>query len=506
MALVDPADDASDEVERFRDLVGRQLGLFFEDAKLGFLADVLRHRLAANAVDASAYLARLERAPSAEEHGALAQELTVPETYFFRNIEQFHALAQLALPERFRAQQARRCLRLLSAGCASGDEAYSLAVIARENVPDASWDLSVRAVDLNPTMLERARRARFTDWALRETPAEQRNWFRQEGREFVLDDAVRGAVRFEQRNLAQDDPELWQAEFYDVIFCRNVIMYFTPENARALIGRITRSLAPGGYLFLGYAETLRGLSQDFHLRHAHGAFCYQRKGAIEAAAAHWTECGSTPRHLASELPAVVTGAASWIDVIHRAAARIHALAEAPGAVGVAALRAKPDLGSAFELLSRERFQAALEVVRGLPSESASDPDVLMLEAVLLTHSGQLANAKAACARLLAMDELSAGAHYVLALCCEAEGDRREAAEHDQVAIYLDPAFAMPRLHLGLLARKDGDRDTARRELRQALHLLQREEAARLLLFGGGFGRDALIALCASELQAHGDAR
>ncbi len=121
----------------------------------------------------------------------------------------------------------------------------------------------------------------------------------------------------------------------------------------------------------------------------------------------------------------------------------------------------------------------------------------------MTHGGQLSGAEDACRRLLELDELNAGAHYVLALCRESAGDERGAADHDQVAAYLDPAFAMPRLHLGLLARRAGDRDAARRELAQALALLEREDPSRLLLFGGGFNRAALLALGRAELHACG---
>ena len=93
---------------------------------------------------------------------------------------------------------------------------------------------------------------------------------------------------------------------------------------------------------------------------------------------------------------------------------------------------------------------------------------------------------------------------MLALCRENNGDRDRAVERFRVAVYLDPTFAMPRLHLGLLARRVGDRDAARRELGQALVLLKREDASRLLLFGGGFSRTALIALCQSALLECGD--
>ena len=154
-----------------------------------------------------------------------------------------------------------------------------------------------------------------------------------------------------------------------------------------------------------------------------------------------------------------------------------------------------------------RFQdfrfAVFPWMRGLSPESARDPDALLLRAVLLSHSGQLDAAEKVCAELLAQDDLDAGAHYLLALCREGAGDRQGARDHDQAATYLDPGFAMPRLHLGLLARRAGDREGARRDLASALALLEQEDAARLLLFGGGFRREALIALCRAELVSAG---
>ncbi len=270
------------DVERFRAAVSRCLGLQFDEAKQAFLGEVLQRRLGRLKGSADAYLRQLETRPACTELGALAEELTVGETYFFRNSEQFCALAELALPERVRAKPGSKVLRVLSAGCASGEEAYSIAIIVREAIADPSWNVSIRAVDLNPAALQKAARARFSPWALRETtPEVQSKWFRPGGREWVLAETVRDAVRFDARNLVSEDDELWQPGIFDVIFCRNVIMYFAPEQARALIARIARALQPGGYLFLGHAETLRGLSDDFHLRHTHGTFYYQlREGAL----------------------------------------------------------------------------------------------------------------------------------------------------------------------------------------------------------------------------------
>ncbi|HEY6255054.1 MAG TPA: protein-glutamate O-methyltransferase CheR [Xanthobacteraceae bacterium] len=491
------------DVERFRNAISAQIGLQFDDAKLGFLGEVLQRRLDKLGHSGDAYLRGLEHRPSSRELTALAQDLTIGETYFFRNHEQFRALAEVALPERMRLRQAPKLLRLLSAGCASGEEAYSLAIVARETIADPAWEVSIRAVDINPAALEKARRARYSAWALRETPLDiQQRWFREDGRELLLEDTVRAAVRFDNANLASDDPELWQVGAYDAIFCRNVLMYFAPEQMRAVIARIAQSLAPGGFLFLGHAETLRGVSDAFHLRHTHDTFYYEVKDRFELASRPPAQF--IPRSVPPS-PAITPLGAAWFDAIREATARVAALVPAPAPASVpAAARALPwDLAPALDLLRHERFAEALDHVRAGPPAADKDPDALLLEATLLAHSGQLVAAEDTCLRLLLIDELNAGAHYVLALCREHAGQRDRAREHDRVAAYLDPAFAMPRLHLGLLARRAGDREAARRELTQALNLLKREEASRLLLFGGGFGREALMSVCESALRECG---
>jgi chemotaxis protein methyltransferase CheR len=487
------------DLERFRVLVTQRLGLQFEDAKLGFLGEVLQRRLERLRRASDDYLLHLAQDPWSAELGLLAEELTVTETYFFRNNEQLRALAEVALPERMQARGAARTLRLLSAGCASGEEAYSIAIIVREAIAEPGWDVVIRGVDLNPAALDRARRARYSAWALRNTPADaQHKWFRPEGREMALSEALRSAVTFEARNLAAEDPELWQPGSHDVIFCRNVLMYFAPEQMRAAIARMTQALAPGGFLFLGHAETLRGLSDEFHLRHTHETFYYQRKDGDEP------RVRERPRVVPAAVPAASLTAFgdAWFETIRQASERVAALIPAvPAEVAPIETPAPAwNLGRALDLLHREQFSEALAYVRGLPPDSDKDPDVLLIEAMLLAHGGQLSAAESTCQKLLLLDGLNAGAHYVLALCRESAGDPAEAAEHDRVAAYLDPSFAMPRLHLGLLARRAGDRDQARRELGQALILLKREDASRLLLFGGGFNRASLVSLCESALR------
>jgi chemotaxis protein methyltransferase CheR len=267
------------------------------------------------------------------------------------------------------------------------------------------------------------------------------------------------------------------------------------------------ALLPDGYLFLGHAETLRGLSHDFHLCQTHDTFYYRKRGASELQNTTPARAGRSDTWIGDVVRAVEP-TASWVDAIQRASTRITELTDGRArrvtrrTIGSSPPRSW-DLGLVLELLRKERFADALDVLDALPPDSHDDPDALLLRAVLLTNNGHLVASEELCTRLLGFDELNAGAHYLMALCREHAGDREGAVKRDEAAIHLDAGFAMPHLHLGLLARRSGNAAVARRELGQALILLAREDASRLLLFGGGFSREMLVSLCRTELSAIG---
>jgi chemotaxis protein methyltransferase CheR len=516
--LLDRAD-----VECFRGLVSPRLGFQFDDDKLDMLADILRQRMKANGCDHySVYEQHFAtRAGERAEMRSLAEHLTVCETYFFRYLEHFRAFAEVVIPHLLQAQDRRRPLRLLSAGCASGEEAHSLAILIRDRLSDlTTQNIAIHGIDVNPLMVEKARRAVYSAWSLRELPANLlARYFRQDGNNFQLDDSVRSLVTFEERNLVEEDPFFWRENAFDVVFCRNVMMYFTPEAARSVMARIARSLVPGGFLFLGHAETLRGISQEFHLRHTHETFYYERRKDGDA---DCTDAFPLDRGVSAAFPvrarAIAEPTGAWFDVIQRSSERIENLTNRKSAPLKCPLetlsRQSPtrpvpphssswDRTLAIELLGKERFGEAIDLLSTLPAESKADSDAQLLLAVLLTNGGQLTEAEKICRHLLELDELNAGAHYLMALCRDSAGDRNGAIEHDEAAVYLDSAFAMPHLHRGLVAKRSADLETAIQQLGRAVELLAREDASRVLLFGGGFTREALTEFCRTELRACG---
>lgn len=493
-----------DELDRFRSIIGSRLGLQFDDGRMDQMADALRQRLDAHGrMGCERYLATLA-AGWREEMRQLASLLTVTETYFFRVPEHFRVLAEVGLPGRRRALNSDRPLRILSAGCASGDEPYSAAITVREQFPESA-NVVVVGIDLSPAMLAKAAEARYGPWSLRETPADLRErYFRREGGHFILDPKIRRMVTFEERNLGVENGTPWNLELFDIVFCRNTLMYMLPEAAKLTVARLTRTLVAGGLLFLSHAETLRGLSQDFHLCHTHETFYYQRReGEPSQPAPQKREPARYP---------VAESDLSWVDSVRLASEQIQNLSRhtgggavpPPASVAPAGHQRAPlRLGLALDLLRQERFREALEAVGNLPAEFAKDPDVLLLRAVLLTNCGDSEAAEAVCRQLLAADDLNASAQYLAALCREHAGDFEGATERDRAAIYLDPAFAMPHLHLGLLAKRSRDWATLRKEMEHAARLLEREDASRILLLGGGFSRQALLEFSRAELQACG---
>ncbi len=169
-------------------------------------------------------------------------------------------------------------------------------MLMQDLIPGADWNVTLLGVDLNPQVLEKARAARYSSWSLRETPPEaRRRWFRPERSEFVLHPDLRAAVRFEELNLSTGSPDFWRPAAFDLIFARNVLMYFSRPAQQAAAARMIAALAPDGYFFLGHSESLRELTHGLRLCHTHETFYYQKesdtlpRAEAEFEGGHWFE-------------------------------------------------------------------------------------------------------------------------------------------------------------------------------------------------------------------------
>ncbi len=456
-------------VRRFGEIVEAQLGLRIE-AKVAE-AVLARH--------SDELVARLEADPSAVK--ALASELTIGETYFYRHVEQLAAFREVVLPDRLATSDA---VRVLSAGCSSGEEPYSLAMIAREAAAEAAERVSIDAIDVNAAAIERARKARYTRWSLRAVPPEvEQRWFEKEGSTFCLVPAVQRAVSFRRASLA--DPAALAGARYDIIFCRNVLMYFGARAMRETIERFVAALSPGGFLFLGYAEILRDVPAGLALCETHGTFYYRKGERIVVPVT---------------TSAPIDSDAAWFTQIEAASERVRAMAERASAETEGDARPRDleaTIVDARAAIARADFAGAIDALSPLPSVG----EVALLRAIAFTEQGDTVRAADACDELLAFPQYAANAHYLFAVASESTGDLAGAARQAKRATELAPDLAMAHLRLGLIARRIGDDATARLALARAIETLDVEPAERLVLHAGGLGRESLVRLCRAELVA-----
>lgn len=489
------------DLERFRRYVGRRLGLVLEGPLAESLERVLYRRITSLGMDnAHDYLVRLEEGVlGSNEERELATLLTVGETHFFRNPEQFSAFTERVVPELLESRPRAQSLRILSAGCASGEEPYTLAMIMAHHWPALLERVEITGLDLDGRALDHAQEGSYSRWSLRSTPEEmQYSYFRQRGDRFILSPKIRSMVRLEQRNLAHENGNYFRRSRFDVVFCRNVIIYFRFSLTRDLIHRFSRSLEPDGFLFLGHTETLRGISKDFRVEHTHGTFYYRRQlPGMEKAEDAQRRSRSVGR-------ASAVGLLPREEASRSTPSRPAVQEESPRSTVVAgepteAVTGRDRRARVLELMNLERFDQALELAEELVRQHQEDVDSWTLLAVLLTNRGELARARLACREIQQLDGLHAGARYLLALCAEQAGDPREARRQDETALHLDQDFTMAHLHLGRLAMRRGDADVAQEHLEKAERLLAGTESAQLLLYGGGFRREALVELCRAQL-------
>jgi chemotaxis protein methyltransferase CheR len=257
----------AEQFDTLRALLSRAAGLVFDGSRKESMAYSVAERMRdCGARDVPSYLALLER-PT--ERQLLLDEVTIQETHFFRNPPQVRALRQHVLPELLRyAEGHGRRLRIWSAGCSTGEEPYSVAMMLRELLPStAGWDVKVVATDVSGRALEAARTGRYGARAVQMATSEELTRFfvpAPDGGHEVRPE-IRELVEFRHHNLVTEPVPFAPSERIDLVLCRNVTIYFARDTTRALMRRLHHCLRDGGYLFLGHSETLWQVSEDFRL-------------------------------------------------------------------------------------------------------------------------------------------------------------------------------------------------------------------------------------------------
>ncbi|MFY9327566.1 MAG: CheR family methyltransferase [Georgfuchsia sp.] len=411
--------------------VRRTLGLRAKESdavELSQWAKERAHALVLPGVEQYGELLAEDSAAGRQERQLGFARFTTGESYFFRDPGQFDLLAATILPELISRREGQRVLRLWSAGCAGGEEAYSLAMLVDELAPRlAGWNVLILGTDINPDAVEKARRGAYGDWSFRALDAERKQrYFKSNGKQWLIAPRLRDRVTFRRCDLIRDrfpDAEAGLGDF-DLILCRNVFIYLDAPAVGRITAKFAESLADGGYLVTGHSELFGHDVAPLRVR-------MFAQSAVFRKIAQPTEETSLGKALVEGLREVPLPRVPTVQLppqIERQVARIE--------------------------------QRAAPVPA--PAASADDCDMLMQTAWRHADRGMPDAAEQDCRKAIALTDLDPRPYFLLAQLAQERGDTVQAKILLNKVIYLDPSFIAAYLELGALHARDGDQSRARR--------------------------------------------
>ncbi len=271
-----------EEFRQLRDFIYEQCGIYIADNRKYLIENRLANRLKdlnLKTFGEYYYFLRYD-ANRRLELNRLFEVVTTNETSFYRNPPQLKVFEENVLPpllDTLRSSRQKR-LRIWSAGCSTGEEPYTIAMILSDVLKSemASWDIKIVANDLSEAVLAAARRGIYSEYALRTTPKEiVARHFTQHDAQYKVNPEVKRLVTFGQINLS-DRMQLKRVERSHIVFCRNVIIYFNDEMKKQVIGSFYDNLLPGGSLLIGHSESLHNITRAFKPEHHKGAIVYRK--------------------------------------------------------------------------------------------------------------------------------------------------------------------------------------------------------------------------------------
>jgi len=453
---------------KYKNYISGRCGLYFKDHDLKNLENAVSQRIKACAFNSPyAYYTYLTNSAKKEtEFRELLNLLTVNHTYFFRNKPQLKALKEKILPEIIKAKKKnlndKASLRIWSAGCSTGEEPYTLAILIREVINDLdNWDIKIYATDVSTEALQRAKEGLYKENSIKHMSKEYRTKYFNEiknpeqnhhyAMQYTLQKSIKQMVLFDYLNLIEDDFPLC----FDIIFCRNVIIYFELTTTIKVMNKLYSCLADNGYLFVGYSESLQFISDKFKMNFWQDTIFYRK----------------SPKFLVSkvEIPKSSSREVKRIEV-------------------------KKIMGeiSKAELMAEEKVEAqAID-------KKAIEP--YYLAAKIYMNQGNFTKAKENLGLVLKLDALFAPAHYLFGAIYMEEDKLEQAKKSLKKTLYLDKNFTSAYYYLAAIYSKEGRTGDAVRQYRNTVELLSKEPPDRIIAYCGGFNAARLISICINNIE------
>jgi len=363
-----------------------------------------------------------------EQIAILAAHLTNSETYFWREPQVFTALTDFILPELIKSKKKReRNIRIWSAGCSTGEEPYSIAIALHKTIQKIKdWNITILATDINPGALSKAVSGIYSKWSFRNSPSwlKSRYFYNKEDRQYEIIPEIKKMVTFTCLSLVEMSA-IGIANKMDIIFCRNVLMYFTNEWATKVSQDLIHSLAEEGWLVISSCELSSNLFPQLIPVNFPGAVLYRK-----------TKNGSAN--------SLYSAALSKEEIQPFIPSNLQPLSS--------------------EALAKEDLQSNIKI----PEESSADK---IFAIRLLANQGRLEEALTICNEVIASDKLAPGLYFLRASILQELDKINEAIESLKQAIYIDPDYIMGHFTLGNLFIRQGNIKNAKRYFNNALELL-----------------------------------
>jgi chemotaxis protein methyltransferase CheR len=543
---------SSDDFSLFQELLIETSGLFFEESRSQSLHLALWQRLQHRGHDSyREYYNLLKFHPEGRlEIRELLDLITIGETYFFRNKAQFDVLMKFVLPEMMQRKMdsGEKWLRVWSAGCSGGDETYSIAMALMEVIPSyQNWHISILGTDINRNVLACAKEATYSEKHIGHLPKEYVvKYFKVRGTTYTLDTNVRELARFDYHNLAKDPFIHEGMQNIDIIFCRNVMIYFDSQTSLRVIENFHNCLAREGYLFLGHSETLWQITDKFERVEFPQTFIYKKRlypvqeGAIKPFIA-------VPEIGVADLTLSATRAPTLSQHDSRSLCEDNEGNRWPGAT----LGDSSPPGWGFERLTsaketdlqrssfHQEFRFGLQEepepledferppdVKGktesaekeptLGSEETKDRTALSLaprdleqdkdnirayltRATLLANEAKYKEATEFLGKIIEADSLSVEAYYLLGVLSYKNSNLSEAETQFRKVIYVDPGSVIAYFNLGNMYLYQKKYREAAREFRNAIRLLEKRPRDEQVKFCEDFTVEFLLRACRNGL-------
>lgn len=406
-----------------------------------------------------------------EQIEVLASHITVGETYFYRDPKSIEVLKRCVLPELTSARRhGERRIRIWSAGCATGEEPYSVAIMLDAAFPELrDWSVTILGTDINPRFLEKAQAGVYSEWSFRDTPQWVRErYFRKTRKGFTIQPRIKEMVTFEYHNLVEDPyPSLVNStNAMEIIFCRNVLMYFSSTSARDVVDHFYRSLIDGGWLVVSPVETSQTLFSRFETVNVDGVTLY-RKGPVPVYV--------IPSSLAVQRPLTHEFAElKWKTTIIQKTGRITPLPTVVRPKVVEEAKGHGAYERALVLYQNGQYAETVKQISSFAEKVGVAPDVkaIALLARAMANLGRLAEALQWCEKAIILDKLNPGLYYLAATVLQEQCLFEKAATLLMQAIYLDRKMVIAHFALANLALQQGKAKESKKYFKNARALLR----------------------------------